>query len=192
MEFDVLKEGKTFLKQLACPLTGTYQIKNLLTTIAVLDQLREDCGYRISDKNILDGIRNVVCNTQLMGRWQVLSKKPYTICDTGHNVEGVKEILNRLDTLQYKRLHFVLGMVNDKDIAKVLSLLPKNAWYYFCKADIPRGLDAKLLSEKAKEAGLKGKIYSSVREALAAAQENCKAQELVFVGGSTFVVAEVV
>lgn len=130
--------------------------------------------------------------TGLHGRWETISQNPLTICDTGHNPEGIAEVLKNIATVTYNHLHFVLGMVNDKDISKVLSMLPKNATYYFCRPDIPRGLEAESLKQKAQGFGLHGEAYANVKEALLSAQKNAKANDLVFAGGSTFVVAEVV
>ena len=131
-------------------------------------------------------------NTHLMGRWQILNDDPLTIADTGHNVAGITEVVKQLAELRYNKLHFVLGMVNDKDIDHVLQLLPRSAEYYFCKADIPRGLDANILAEKAFELGLRGMVYESVRHAYLSAVNNAHFGDVVFVGGSNFIVAEVV
>jgi len=175
----------------SCPLIGLYQKKNLITAVCALKKLKQS-GFHISDAHITSGISNVVKNTGLMGRWQLLSKKPLTICDTGHNVAGITEIVAQLKLLKYKKLHLVLGMVNDKDISTILNLLPKNAIYYFCSPNIPRGLDAFVLSENARQLGLKGKVCTSVKNALEEARSHAKNDDIIFVGGSTFVVAEVV
>lgn len=138
------------------------------------------------------GIENVLKNTHFAGRWQTLSHSPLTICDTAHNEDGIRYIVDQLAQTPHKNLHFVLGVVNDKDIGNILAMLPKEAVYYFCKADIPRGLDAKILQDKAHQIGLVGEAYSSVKEALKIAQNRAAKDDLVFVGGSTFTVAEVV
>ena len=127
-----------------------------------------------------------------MGRWQILSHDPLAIADTGHNVDGIREVISQLAEMSYNKLHFVIGMVNDKDIDHVLQLLPHNCEYYFCKADIPRGLDANILAGKAFELGLRGKVYDSVRDAFQSAINNASVDDVVFVGGSNFIVAEVV
>ena len=137
-------------------------------------------------------VERVIENTGMMGRWQVLSKEPLCIADTGHNEDGLTALMQQIAETSYKHLHFVLGMVNDKDIEKLLSLLPKDATYYFCKADIPRALEAKVLFEKAQTVGLTGSVFASVLEAYDAAKQSASSDDLVFVGGSTFVVAEVV
>lgn len=126
-----------------------------------------------------------------MGRWQIISHSPLTICDTGHNPGGLTEVISQINSIPYRNLHFVFGMVNEKDSGAILSVLPKNADYYFCKAKIPRGKDAKELSRLANAEGLKGTDYTSVRKALEAARKSAKEEDLIFIGGSTFVVAEV-
>jgi dihydrofolate synthase / folylpolyglutamate synthase len=172
-------------------LPGSYQLKNIKTVLAAVDELRQQ-GYTITDEHIKIALRQVKTLTGLHGRWETISQNPLTICDTGHNPEGIAEVLKNIATVIYNHLHFVLGMVNDKDISKVLSMLPKEATYYFCRPDIPRGLEADSLKEKAKGFGLQGKVYADVKEALAAAQKAAQPNDLVFAGGSTFVVAEVV
>ncbi len=130
--------------------------------------------------------------TGLHGRWETLSEHPLTICDTGHNPEGIQEVLQNIASVPYDKLHFVIGMVNDKDITKILAVLPSTATYYFCKPDIPRGLEAESLMLKAESFGLQGEAYPSVKAALLTAQQNAGENDLVFVGGSTFVVAEAI
>lgn len=187
----VFFEGELFYKTVRMDLTGLYQLKNLCTTLAVIDYIKEDFE-EITEATIRKGLRTVTKATGLAGRWQILSHEPLTICDTGHNKEGFAQLMPLIQRTPHKKLHFVLGMVEDKDVDTLLSQLPKNASYYYCKADIPRGLDAGSLSEKAQKMGLKGEIHTSVREALTAAQEAANHDDLVFVGGSTFTVAEVV
>jgi dihydrofolate synthase/folylpolyglutamate synthase len=172
-------------------LTGSYQLKNIRTVLSAVTELRQQ-GYTITDEHIKTALRQVKTLTGLHGRWETLSTNPLTICDTGHNPEGIEEVLKNIAGVKFDRLHFVIGMVNDKDSTKVLSMLPKNAVYYFCKPDIPRGLEAESLKEKAVSFGLKGEVYDSVRAALLSAQKTATNTDLVFVGGSTFVVAEVV
>ena len=188
--YDIYKNKETYLNDLKFPLLGNYQKKNLATIICALDILKEK--FDISQNNINDGLLNVVNNTGLMGRWQVINKKPLAIADTGHNVAGINEVKRQLAETKFERLHFVLSVVNDKDIDGILELLPKDAEYYYCKADIPRGLSADILEEKARLCGLKGKVYNSVKDAYSNACSNAKEGDLVFVGGSNFTVAEVV
>jgi len=172
-------------------LTGSYQLKNIKTVLATADELRRQ-GFAITDEHLQTALRQVKTLTGLHGRWEVLSTNPLTICDTGHNPEGIKEVLKNISATPFEHLHFVMGMVNDKDITKVLSMLPADATYYFCRPDIPRGLEAESLEQKAESFGLNGEVYSSVRTALLTAQKAAGKNDLVFVGGSTFVVAEVV
>jgi len=172
-------------------LTGTYQLKNIKTVLSAVDELRSQ-DFNISDDNLKTALRRVKTLTGLHGRWEVLSRNPLTICDTGHNPDGVAEVLKSIASIPFEKLHFVMGVVNDKDITKILNMLPKDAIYYFCKPDIPRGLDAESLKQKAESFGIKGKAHKSVRDALQAARQNAAKNDLVFVGGSTFVVAEVV
>lgn len=172
-------------------LTGIYQLKNVKTVLSAVDELRQQ-GFQIADGHIKTALRQVKTLTGLHGRWEILNKDPLTICDTGHNPEGIREVLKNIAVVPYRRLHFIIGMVNDKDISQVLSMLPKDAVYYFCKPDIPRGLEAESLKQKAESFGLQGEVYSSVKRAFDTAQKGAGERDLVFIGGSTFVVAEVV
>jgi dihydrofolate synthase/folylpolyglutamate synthase len=176
--------------KLTSPLSGKYQLKNLVTTIAAIEELQKN-GISIQKEHIASGIRKVVKNTGLMGRWQTIANHPLTIADIGHNPDGINEVLEQVALTPHKKLHFVIGVVNDKDIKTMLSLLPVNATYYFCKADIPRGLDTGKLAQLADEFSLKGMAFTSVKEALKAARQTAEPDELVLVGGSAFVVAEV-
>ena len=171
-------------------LKGSYQQKNIKTVLASLGVLRQK-GWNISEENIANGLWNTIKNTGLMGRWQILRENPKAICDTGHNKEGLQLVIKQLSDEKYEKLHIVLGVVNDKDLDSVLPLFPKNATYYFCKPNIPRGLDASLLLTKALGFGLIGEEYISVKKAYSAAVGAASVNDLVFVGGSTFVVAEV-
>ncbi len=130
--------------------------------------------------------------TGLAGRWQIINEKPSVICDTGHNEDGIREVLKNFGNHSYEKLHIVIGMVKDKDISKILALLPKQAIYYFCSPDIPRAKSALELKEEASVFGLKGNHYESVLFALEIAKKNASENDLIFVGGSTFVVAEVI
>jgi dihydrofolate synthase/folylpolyglutamate synthase len=177
--------------KLVSPLSGKYQLKNLATVISTIEKLNEN-GYEIKEQHINSGIRKAVKNTGLMGRWQTISRKPLTIADIGHNPDGIREVLEQIELTPHEKLHFVIGVVNDKDVRAMLGKLPKDATYYFCKADIPRGLDAGELAKLADGFSLKGQVYSSVKEALNSAQKAAGTNDLVMVGGSAFVVAEVV
>jgi dihydrofolate synthase/folylpolyglutamate synthase len=187
---DVYRRSKLIWKNARCELTGAYQLKNISTVLMAIDVLNRK-GNAITDEAILTGIERVISQTGLKGRWQVISKNPLTISDTGHNEAGIREVLKQLKRTPHEKLHFILGMVNDKEISKVLRLLPRKAIYYFCRPAIPRGLDPLLLQKEALDAGLKGKAYTSVKRALKAAQASAARKDLVFVGGSTFVVAEI-
>mgnify|MGYP003407463022 FL=1 len=189
---DIIQSNQIRFKDLQIPLAGDYQQKNILGAIAVIDALNKHHDFGISDATIREGIENLNNNFPLLGRWQRLCENPLTICDTGHNEDGLKFVLSQLAKQKYKTLRFVLGMVNDKDVDTVLSMLNKDAVYYLCKADIPRGLAVQVLAEKASKAGLTYKECDSVAQALKQAQSESEPGDLVFVGGSTFTVAEVV
>jgi dihydrofolate synthase / folylpolyglutamate synthase len=189
--YKVFEDGEQLYDRLFCPLGGDYQQPNILTTLKTVDVLREK-GFAITKEHVLDGIADVIRQTKLKGRWQVLARNPLTIADIGHNKDGIALILKQIERTPQDHLHFVLGMVNDKDIENILSMLPKNATYYFCRPDIPRGLDVKILADRAKQAGLNGNSFDSVSLAYSAAKQKAGKKDLIFVGGSTFVVAEVV
>ncbi len=173
------------------PLAGHYQLRNLAGVAASIDELRL-LGWAINETHIIKGIRNVKENTGLRGRWDKMGSKPDIYADTGHNEAGVAEVMKMIAQLEFGKLHWVWGMVSDKDYAKVLSMLPKTAQYYFCKPNIPRGLDVMVLHEVAQKLRLGGRTYSSVRKALAAARKAATPNDVILIGGSTFVVAEVV
>ena len=177
--------------EVECPLSGHYQLRNLAGVYVAIDTLRKN-GWTISENAFKNGIRNVKRNTALRGRWDKLGTKPDIYCDTGHNEAGICEVLKMIELVKHHKLHWVWGMVSDKDYLKILSLLPQNARYYFCKPNIPRGLDVAVLHEAAQKQGLSGKRYASVRRAFAAARKAAHPNDLIVVGGSTFVVAEVV
>jgi len=173
-------------------LSGPHQAKNLITALEATRTL-SDAGWNVTREHFKAGIKSVVTNTGLKGRWQVLGRDPLIIADTGHNREGIEPNIKRLlSNRKPEQLHFVWGMVNDKDVSKTLLMLPKEASYYFCKPDVPRGLDVSFLEEKANELGLQHAPFSSVSEALEAAKQLAKPDHIIYVGGSTFVVAEVV
>jgi dihydrofolate synthase/folylpolyglutamate synthase len=186
-----VKNSQLITHNLLLDLTGTYQLKNVKTVLSAVYELRAQ-GFTITDDHITTALQQVKSLTGLHGRWEVLSTQPLTICDTGHNPDGIQEVIKNIAAVDYQQLHFVIGMVNDKDITKVLAMLPTNAIYYFCKPDIPRGLDAESLKLQAESFGLHGDAYPSVKAALKSAQSNAGNNDLVFVGGSTFVVAEVI
>lgn len=169
-------------------LGGDYQSKNIVTVFGVFRALENILDF--TGENITDGIRNVIVNTGLAGRWQILSHDPLTICDTGHNKEGLEYVINQLKKLPCKRIHFVVGFVNDKDLTSVLPLFPENANYYFTKASVARALGEDTLKEIAAAHGLTGNSYPSVKVAMSAARENAGKDDVIFIGGSTFIVAD--
>lgn len=171
-------------------LQGNYQIKNLIGVLNTVENLKQK-GFLIENEMVVSALQHVQKITGLQGRWQIIEEKPLVIADTGHNEDGIKEVLENLKRYNYKTLHFVLGVVNDKDISKILKLLPKDATYYFSKATIPRALDEKELTLQAKKVGLEGKTFKTVAEALEKAKKQAKANDLIFVGGSTFTVADI-
>jgi dihydrofolate synthase/folylpolyglutamate synthase len=172
------------------PLGGDYQSKNLQAVFAAFDNLKE--LFCISEMDIADGIRNVVRNTGLYGRWQILSTIPLTICDTAHNLEGLEYVLDQIKRIPKSALHIVLGFVNDKDLGSVLPLFPADALYYFTKASVPRAINEVYLKSVAENWGLNGMSFPDVKTALLSARKNAKNSDMIFIGGSTFVVAEVV
>lgn len=190
LTIDVYKQNQLIYPNLSLDLTGGHQLKNILTVIESVLQLKQ-IGFIIPDEAIYRALKNVKKLTGLQGRWQILSKKPLTICDTGHNKAGLTEVIQNIGATPHQNLHFVIGMVKDKDISGVLNILPKNAAYYFCQPNLERALTSKELSTQAKEFGLKGKTFTTVAEAYASAQLKAKSADLIFIGGSTFVVAEI-
>ncbi|MFN8776485.1 MAG: bifunctional folylpolyglutamate synthase/dihydrofolate synthase [Flavobacteriales bacterium] len=172
------------------PLAGHYQLENAATALRAVEALRTQ-GWSVSYAAIAAGFDGVVRNTGLRGRWQVIRQSPMLVCDVGHNEDGLRAVMTQVAKQSFSRLHIVLGVVNDKAIERMLALLPPGAAYYFCKADIPRGLDAGLLADKAAATGLSGRVYSCVTDACGAALNEAGPDDLVLVTGSFFTVAEV-
>lgn len=172
-------------------LKGVYQNNNVRTAVQTIEILRTQ-GISVPEIKLIDGLKKVVQNTGIMGRWQKLQDNPVLVCDTAHNKEGLCLVLAQLMQQNFSRLHIVIGLVNDKNTKEILGLFPVNATYYFCEPAIPRALNASLLKDSAMELGLKGEVYTSVAVALKAAKQHANTDDLIFVGGSTFVVAEVV
>ncbi len=181
-------QTKTF-GLITAELGGLCQTKNTRTIIEALKQLIGK-GYRITRQNVADGFASVCKNTGLMGRWQKLSDKPKVICDTGHNVGGIQYIVKQLELQEYDNLRIVMGMVNDKDISTVLSMMPKHAVYYFTQASVKRAMPCRDFKAKAVGYGLEGDAYPTVRQAYEAALHDASQNDLVFVGGSSFIVAD--
>jgi dihydrofolate synthase/folylpolyglutamate synthase len=188
---DIFRKEELFIRHLSSSLPGLYQVKNIVTVMSACEVMN-GAGFSISRENIRSGIREVFRKTGLQGRWHVLSWKPLTICDTGHNEGGLKGVIGQIGITPHDHLHFLFGVVNDKEVDKMLEMLPRQATYYFCKANIPRGLDASELAKKGMEFGLKGKAYPSVKSAFHAAMKKASGTDLIFVGGSIFIVAEVI
>ncbi len=187
--FNIYKGGELFFENIKTDLLGSYQQKNIITALQAIDILKTN--FTISKDDMYEGFANVIKKTGIRGRWQILGKEPLIISDTGHNEDGISAVVKQMETLTYKKLHFVYGAVNDKKLDKILNLLPRKAEYYFTEANIPRAFDRYKLKEQAEKFNLKGKTYPSVKNALMSAKSKAKTNDLIFVGGSTFVVTEV-
>ena len=190
LTISVSNKTEVIYSDLNLDLSGSYQLKNVLSVLEAVRILRES-GYVIDDSHVYSGLKHVKELTGLQGRWSILSQNPLIICDTGHNEAGIREVVKNLKRLHYEKLHIVLGMVKDKDIRSVLDQLPKDAAYYFCSPNLERALPAEELMTIAASQNLSGKSYSSVFNALENAKANASSTDVIFVGGSTFVVAEV-
>ena len=188
--FDVWKDGQLVYPRLSANLQGDFQTKNVQTVLQAVEALKPH--FSLEDAKIRDGLQHLKKWTKFMGRWQVLGENPIIIADSAHNEGGIHLVMNQLQSIPHRKLHFVMGVVNDKDFSQLFTILPKDAVYYFAKAAIPRGLEANELKSSALSAGLKGKAYTSVKNALLAAKRNAQQEDLIFVGGSIFVVAEVI
>lgn len=188
MRVEIQREDNSSLR-LVSDLTGDYQLKNILTVLQATNVLKEQ-GYNIPNRALRSGIRNVITKTKMLGRWQTLSHEPLTICDSAHNEHGLKYAIEQLKNTPHKKLHIVLGVVSDKDIEGVLSIMPKEATYYFCKSTVPRALPAEELKKKARKYRLQGDHYPNVLSAWEAAKKATKIGDLIFIGGSTFTVAD--
>lgn len=186
----VYKGDQVIYKDLELDLSGFYQLKNVLTVLQTIIILIEK-GYKITDNHVYTALKRVKAITGLQGRWQKLSEHPLIICDTGHNIAGITEVMRNINTTSYRRLHMVIGMVKDKDINGVLALLPINATYYFCQPQLERALPVAELATAAQSHALHGEAFGTVDQAVRAAKNNAAPDDLIFIGGSTFVVAEV-
>ncbi|MFO7719443.1 MAG: folylpolyglutamate synthase/dihydrofolate synthase family protein [Gillisia sp.] len=172
-------------------LTGAYQAKNIQTVVTAIRKLNAG-GCNISEENIFNGLLKVKENTGLRGRWDILQANPKVICDTAHNAEGLVYVIKQLLKEDFRKLHIVLGVVSDKDLEKILPLFPKDAIYYFCRPNVPRGMDADYLRGEALKFGLNGSVYSSVSNAYLEALSEAEKRDVLYVGGSTFTVAEII
>jgi len=189
MQLRFSKKGFPSSESIRCDLSGGYQEENIITAFTALEQLQK-LNWLVSRSAIQDGFASVVASTGIMGRWQTIGHNPRSICDTAHNVDGIAAVISQIMQLPWLRLHMVWGMVNDKDLDSVLSLLPTEASYYFTPSSVPRSLEAKVLAECATRYGLNGRTFSSVEEAYRAAQDEAGSDDMIFTGGSTFVVAD--
>jgi len=187
----VKKGSEVMYPDLQLDLTGIYQLKNVRTVIAAVLKLKE-LGYHISDEAVYAALKNVKDITGLQGRWQTLSHSPLTICDTGHNLAGINEVLKNIENTPYNKLHMIIGVLKDKDVNGVLAVLPRAATYYFTQPQLERALPGVILAEQAAAHQLYGQVYDHVDVALKAARANAAPDDLIFIGGSTFVVAEVI
>ena len=188
--FDIFKNGKLIFPNQKINLHGGYQAKNIATALQAIEIIQGD--FFIKKTNISTAFQNLKSLTNFKGRWQLLQKKPIILCDSAHNEAGLRLAMSQLNSLKINNLHLVIGMVNDKSIEKMLKFFPQDAYFYFCKPNIPRGLDVGILQQKAKELGRNGRTYSSVKNALRAAKRKASKKDVIYVGGSTFVVAEVI
>jgi dihydrofolate synthase/folylpolyglutamate synthase len=190
VSFDIFENEKSLFENLSLPLQGSYQEKNLPGVLETVRTLNME-GWTINRGSIRQGLEEVVATTGLKGRWQVLGRQPLVVCDTGHNLDGMKEVVRQIQRQDYRKLYFILGMVTGKDISSILTLLPKDAYYFFCQANIPRALDAATLLQHASKNNLIGEIVTDVNEAIRAAKNVATPDDMIFVGGSTYVVAEI-
>jgi dihydrofolate synthase/folylpolyglutamate synthase len=190
LKLSVFDNGTPLFSDLKLDLTGSYQFKNILTVLQSVVALRQ-LDFNIDDQAVHRALSQVKKLTGLQGRWQTLSNRPLVICDTGHNIAGIIEVMQNIRDTVHHHLHIVIGMVKDKDISGVLALLPSDASYYFCQPELERALPAGELAAQAVAFQLNGVVYDSVPEALSAAKSNAADDDLIFIGGSTFVVAEV-
>lgn len=192
IRWQVLRNGHIWMDDLQPGLSATYQQQNLPGVLMAMEILQHTGVLpALEPAHIRTGIEQVVALTGLKGRWQQLGEKPYIFCDVGHNEDGIREVLAQMKRYAFRHLHMVVGMVRDKDATAILQLLPSGATYYFCRPEVPRGKEAHLLAEEADRFGLSGKVYGSVAQAIEAAKAAATPEDFVFIGGSTFVVAEI-
>lgn len=187
--YDVYYHDDLIFRDLYIPLQGYYQQKNLSGVLKTVEILGDN-SWGVTASGVVHGLANVIAYTGLKGRWQQLGSSPLVVCDTGHNIDGIREVLKQIKSQRFEKLHFILGVVRDKDVEPVLEILPIDALYYFCEAKIPRAMKAVDLAAKAEACGLRGEVIKDVNEALALARGNASADDMIFIGGSTFVIAE--
>lgn len=187
--YDVYYNGDLIFRDLYIPLQGYYQQKNLSGVLKTVEILGYN-NWGVTASGVVEGLANVIVYTGLKGRWQQLGSSPLIVCDTGHNIDGLREVLKQIKAQRFQKLHFILGVVRDKEVDPILAILPMDALYYFCEAKIPRAMKASDLAAKAEACGLRGKVIKDVNEALAVARASASADDMIFIGGSTFVVAD--
>jgi dihydrofolate synthase/folylpolyglutamate synthase len=187
--YDVYHEGQLRFQSLPVNLHANYQVFNLQTVLQAVDCLPK--AWNITEEALKSGLKNLVASTRFIGRWQILHQEPTIIADSAHNEAGLELAMKELAKISHKQLHLVIGVLKDKDLSKMLPLLPTEGVYYFAKPNIPRGMEAAELQQAALESGRKGKVYSSVRNAYKAARRHAQPEDVVYVGGSIFVLAEI-
>jgi dihydrofolate synthase / folylpolyglutamate synthase len=185
---DIFQAGRKIYEDIPFPLLGEYQRHNVPGVMKALEVL--SLSFPVIPPQIRNGLMHVVINTGLKGRWQILHTSPTVVCDTAHNEGGIREVVRQISHQRFERLFMIIGMVKDKDVGNILKLLPKEAFYYFCQATIPRAMDAARLEQMAADAGLYGEVVPDVNEASAKAIARAGSSDFIFIGGSTYVVAE--
>jgi dihydrofolate synthase / folylpolyglutamate synthase len=187
--FNVHKEQDVFYANLKCGLNGFYQRKNVVTALSAIDLIRES-GIPVHEKDIFAGIRKVVDNTGLSGRWQITGENPKVVCDTAHNADGIKWVVQQITETPFKKLYMVVGFVNDKDIHEMLKFLPVQASYSFVRLSVPRTMDENLLAAEARKHGLKGNAWNHIKEAMEHVHASAAKEDLIVITGSNFLVAD--
>ncbi len=188
--WQVKQYDQVIINALPIPLKGNYQARNIAGVFQSVDVLRQ-CGFVLPKDQVIEGLTGVVQQTGLKGRWQQIGEKPLIICDTGHNADGIRELVRQIRQQPYQKLFMVIGTVKDKEPDEVLRPLPTEAYYYFCEASIPRAMNADVLKQAAQRFGLNGEVERDVNAAIAKAKQAAGAEDFIFIGGSTFVVAEI-
>lgn len=189
-EVDIYRAEERWMENLHVSLSGSYQLKNTPGILQAVEMLRQ-IGYELPESAVKEGFANVKTLTGLKGRWQVLQESPLVVCDTGHNEAGISYIVKQLVALNYKKLYMIFGVANDKTLDNILAILPKDAFYYFCEAKVSRALGAEALATEAGRFGLKGKVVSDVSAAIEEAKAMASEDDVIFIGGSNFVIAEI-
>jgi dihydrofolate synthase/folylpolyglutamate synthase len=187
--FNVKKGGEIYFPNLKCGLLGHYQRRNTVTVLATLDELRHT-GISIAERYMYSGIRKVIINTGLSGRWQIVQHNPDVVCDTAHNADGLKQVIQQAAETPFKKLHLILGFVNDKDIHEILKYMPQQANFYFTRLSVPRTMNETDLAGLAQRYGLKGPSFAHVRDAFEAVKAKAEAHDLVLITGSNFLVGD--